>query len=107
MITIGMRIEQEYGKRSQRLSDLSRVADIHSGEPNEEDTMKYRTHATTKYEVELLFVVRNLTPKQRKEVMTLAKKLVSEGRAYPVFSTKEELEEALNADKKTENKTAF
>ncbi len=57
------------------------VADIHSGEPNEEDTMKYRTHATTKYEVELLFVVRNLTPKQRKEVMTLAKKLVSETEA--------------------------
>lgn len=55
------------------------VADIHSGGPTEdEDTLKYRTHATTKYEVELLFVVRNLTPKQRKEVMNLAKKLVNE-----------------------------
>ena len=43
--------------------------------------MKYRTHATTKYEVELLFVVRNLTPKQRKEVMALAKKLISETEA--------------------------
>ena len=57
------------------------VADIHSGEPTEEDSMKYRTHATTKYEVELLFVVRNLTPKQRKEVMNLAKKLVNETEA--------------------------
>ncbi len=58
------------------------VADIHSGSSAEEDdTMKYRTHATTKYEVELLFVVRNLTPKQRKEVMNLAKKLVSETEA--------------------------
>ena len=53
------------------------VADIHSG-PADEDSLKYRTHATTKYEVELLFVVRNLTPKQRKEVMNLAKKLVSD-----------------------------
>ena len=47
-------------------------------EADEDESLKYRTHATTKYEVELLFVVRNLTPKQRKEVMTLAKKLVSE-----------------------------
>ncbi len=54
------------------------VADIHSGAPTDEDNQKYRTHATTKYEVELLFVVRNLTPKQRKEVMNLAKKLVNE-----------------------------
>ena len=60
----------------------SAVADIHSGGPTEdEDTLKYRTHATTKYEVELLSVVRNLTPKQRKEVMNLAKKLVSETEA--------------------------
>ena len=58
------------------------VADIHSGRLTEdEDTMKYRTHATTKYEVELLFVVRNLTPKQRKEVINLAKKLVNETEA--------------------------
>ena len=43
---------------------------------------------------------------ERKHIYQVyAKKLVSEGRAYPVFSTKEELEEALNADKKTENKT--
>lgn len=34
-----------------------------------------------------------------------AKKLVSEGKAYPVFSTDEELSAALAADKKTENKT--
>ncbi len=54
------------------------VADIHSGGPTDEDSLKYRTHATTKYEVELLFLVRNLTPKQRKEVMSLAKKLISE-----------------------------
>ncbi len=54
------------------------VADIVSGAADEDESLKYRTHATTKYEVELLFVVRNLTPKQRKEVMTLAKKLVSE-----------------------------
>ena len=53
------------------------VAEIHSG-PADEDSLKYRTHATTKYEVELLFVVRNLSPKQRKEVMNLAKKLVSD-----------------------------
>ncbi len=54
------------------------VADIVSGPADDDDSLKYRTHATTKYEVELLFVVRNLTPKQRKEVMALAKKLVSE-----------------------------
>ena len=54
------------------------VADIVSDAADEDESLKYRTHATTKYEVELLFVVRNLTPKQRKEVMTLAKKLVSE-----------------------------
>ncbi len=54
------------------------VADIVSGPADEDDGLKYRTHATTKYEVELLFVIRNLTPKQRKEVMTLAKKLVTE-----------------------------
>lgn len=53
------------------------VADIHSG-PADEDTLKYRTHATTKYEVELLFVVRNLSPKQRKEVMALAKNFINE-----------------------------
>lgn len=42
----------------------------------------------------------------RKEIyQTFAKQLVREGKAYPVFTTKEELE-ALNAqDKKTENKT--
>ncbi len=54
------------------------VADITSGAAEEEEGLKYRTHATTKYEVELLFVVRNLTPKQRKEVMNLAKNLVNE-----------------------------
>lgn len=53
------------------------VADIHSG-PADDDSLKYRTHATTKYEVELLFLVRNLSPKHRKEVMTLAKKLVAD-----------------------------
>ena len=60
----------------------SAVADIHYGSLTEdENTLKYRTHATTKYEVELLFVVRNLTPKQRKEVMNLAKKLINETEA--------------------------
>ncbi len=54
------------------------VADIHSGAADEDESLKYRTHATTKYEVELLFVVRNLTPKQRKEVMNLAKKFITE-----------------------------
>ncbi len=53
------------------------VAEIHSG-PADEDSLKYRTHATTKYEVELLFVVRNLSPKQRKEVMAFAKKFLAE-----------------------------
>lgn len=53
------------------------VAEIHSG-PADDDSLKYRTHATTKYEVELLFVVRNLSPKQRKEVMNLAKKFITE-----------------------------
>lgn len=53
------------------------VAEIHSG-PADDDSMKYRTHATTKYEVELLFVVRNLSPKQRKEVMNLAKRFINE-----------------------------
>lgn len=56
----------------------SAIADIHSGPADDEDSTKYRTHATTKYEVELLFVVRNLTPKQRKEVMSLAKQFVTE-----------------------------
>lgn len=56
------------------------VADIHSGSADDEG-LKYRTHATTKYEVELLFVVRNLTPKQRKEVMGLAKKFIAESEA--------------------------
>lgn len=36
---------------------------------------------------------------------TYAKQLVREGKAYPVFSTEQELEEALAVDKKTENKT--
>ena len=54
------------------------VADIHSGSGDDEETIKYRTHATTKYEVELLFVTRNMTPKQRKEVMNFAKKIVSD-----------------------------
>ncbi len=36
---------------------------------------------------------------------TFAKQLVREGKAYPVFSTPEELEETLAADKKTENQT--
>ncbi len=36
---------------------------------------------------------------------TYAKKLVAEGKAYPVFTTAEELEEALAVDKKEENKT--
>ena len=53
------------------------VAEIHSG-PADEDSLKYRTHATTKYEVELLFVVRNLSPKQRKEVMNLAKSFITD-----------------------------
>ncbi len=53
------------------------VAEIHSG-PADEDSLKYRTHATTKYEVELLFVVRNLNPKQRKEVMNFAKQYLSQ-----------------------------
>ena len=34
-----------------------------------------------------------------------AKKLVSEGKAYPVFTTEEELAAIKNTDKKTENKT--
>ena len=34
-----------------------------------------------------------------------AKQLVAQGHAYPVFSTDEELQKALAADKKTENKT--
>ena len=43
---------------------------------------------------------------QRAEIyQTYAKKLVKEGKAYPVFTTAEELEEALTVDKKTENKT--
>ena len=43
---------------------------------------------------------------QRAEIyQTYAKKLVKEGKAYPVFTTAKELEEALAVDKKTENKT--
>ena len=56
------------------------VAEIHSG-PADDDSLKYRTHATTKYEVELLFVVRNLSPKQRKEVMSFAKNFINETEA--------------------------
>lgn len=52
------------------------IADIHSGAAEEEETQKYRTHATTKYEVELLFLVRNLSPKQRKEVINRAKDFI-------------------------------
>ncbi|MBR5264150.1 MAG: glutamate--tRNA ligase, partial [Clostridia bacterium] len=43
---------------------------------------------------------------QRAEIyQTYAKKLVKEGKAYPVFTSAEALEEALAVDKKTENKT--
>ena len=52
------------------------IADIHSGAAEEEETQKYRTHATTKYEVELLLLVRNLSPKQRKEVINRAKDFI-------------------------------
>lgn len=42
---------------------------------------------------------------QRREIYQVyAKKLVADGKAYPVFSSPEELEEALSADKKSENK---
>lgn len=57
------------------------VAEIHSGAADDDESLKYRTHATTKYEVELLFLVRNLTPKQRKEVANLAKQLINESEA--------------------------
>ncbi len=57
------------------------VADIHSGSPDDDEGLKYRTHATTKYEVELLFLVRNMTPKQRREVVNLAKKLLADSEA--------------------------
>ncbi len=53
------------------------IADIDSNQ-SDEDNMKFRTHATTKYEVDLLFLVRNLPPKQRREVLGLAKKLANE-----------------------------
>ena len=65
----------------EELGDLLLQIVFHASLAEDEDTMKYRTHATTKYEVELLFVVRNLTPKQRKEVINLAKKLVNETEA--------------------------
>lgn len=55
----------------------SAIADIHAG-PEDDESYKYRTHATTKYEVELLFVVRNINPKQRKEVMNLAKSFIKD-----------------------------
>ena len=51
---------------------------IKMGVAQEDETQKYRTHATTKYEVELLFVVRNLNPKQRKEVMNMAKEFIAD-----------------------------
>ncbi len=53
------------------------VSDV-SSTIEDEKRLKYRTHATTKYETDLLFIVRNLSPKQRKEVLTLAKSLVAE-----------------------------
>lgn len=76
-----IKIAKVYGINYQKLLEgveeelEAAVAEIHSG-PEDDETYKYRTHATTKYEVELLFVVRNLNPKQRKEVMNLAKDLV-------------------------------
>lgn len=43
---------------------------------------------------------------QRVEIyQTYAKQLVREGKAYPVFTAKEELEQTLSVDKKTENQT--
>lgn len=76
-----IKIAKVYGINYQKLLEgveeelEAAVAEIHSG-PEDDETYKYRTHAATKYEVELLFVVRNLNPKQRKEVMNLAKDLV-------------------------------
>lgn len=57
------------------------VSDIHSVIVEEDISerqrnRKYYTHATTKYEVEMLFVLRNLNPKQRKEVLKFAKSFV-------------------------------
>jgi len=54
------------------------IAEINSGEPQEDEKNKYRTHAATKYEVELLFVVRNLNPKQRKELINIAKEFIAQ-----------------------------
>ena len=76
-----IKIAKVYGINYQKLLEgveeelEAAVAEIHSG-PEDDETYKYRTHATTKYEVELLFVVRNLNPKQRKEVMNHAKDFV-------------------------------
>ena len=53
------------------------ISDIGSISDEERKIRKYRTHAITKYEVELLFVVRNLNPKQRKEVMKFAKSFIA------------------------------
>ncbi len=57
------------------------ITDIHAaveadGITRAEAGKKYRTHAATKYEVELLFILRNLNPKQRKDVLKLAKSFV-------------------------------
>ncbi len=81
-----IKIAKVYGINYQKLLEgveeelEASIAEIHSG-PDDDDTYKYRTHATTKYEVELLFVVRNLNPRQRKEVMNLAKNFIKENEA--------------------------
>ena len=81
-----IKIAKVYGINYQKLLEgveeelEASIAEIHSG-PDDDDTYKYRTHATTKYEVELLFVVRNLNPRQRKEVMNLDKNFIKENEA--------------------------
>lgn len=54
--------------------DLDTIVADSSSELYSTKGIKYRTHASSKFEEELLFRLRNLSPKQQHEVMDLVKK---------------------------------
>ncbi len=58
--------------------DIETIVNDSSSELYSTKGIKYRTHASSKFEEELLFRLRNLTPNQRREVMELVKKFNEE-----------------------------
>lgn len=54
--------------------DLDTIVADSSSELYSTKGIKYRTHASSKFEEELLFRLRNLSPKQQHDVMDLVKK---------------------------------